>query len=468
MVTIVLSDRVSPSAGFTEITRALQQAIDEAGKSGSVVVVPPGRWTIATIDLRSNMTLHIARGATLLAHTEIADYPARPAGHNKDRQPYHLLVADGCEHLTIEGEGTINGQGQAFWNPPLGDRSQGAAGLFWREKKTRVTPMLELRNCRDLRLRDFTLKGSPGWTLHANCCDQVRINGVTVDNHLFGPNTDGFDINGCRDVWISDCELRCGDDAIILKATQDARSCERVVVTNCILQSNCAALGLGAETTHGIRDVAFSNCVVRSALRMIQIEMWETGTIENVVFSNITGRTMSDVPLERPIYMDIQHHGRTDGELGQMRNIVVAGLTAETRGRIVMTAADGAAIENVTLRDIHLRWPEIEDPELTVNQMRSQQMSNSNPHTRAARAAVVADNVHGLRIENLRLQWPDENASPDENPNGVFPGIHGTLPMHAMLFRNVRDAIIDTRAAPPSQGGVEPIVQSGSEIRLVE
>ena len=461
-----LSSRVSPGAPVRETTAALQALIDETASTGGVVSVDPGEWEITTIHLRGGMTLRLERGAVLKAHPDIEAYEHLARGHNKDRQPYHLLYADGCEGLTVEGDGVIDGQGPAFWDPPMGDRSQGAVGLFHRHKGKRVSPLMEVRNSRDVVLRGFTLRNSPGWTLHTYLCDRVRIQGVTVDNHLFGPNTDGFDINGCRDVWVSDCELRCGDDAIILKATDDARDCERIVVTNCILESNCAALGLGAETAFAIRDVAFSNCVVRAALRMIQMEMWEAGTIENVAISNITGRTMSQVPLERPIYLDIQSHGRKDPGLGTLRNIVISNFTAETRGRIVLTAKDGACIENVTLRDIHLRYPEIEDPRLTVNRMRSSQMSNDSPLSRDVRSAIVADNVRGLGLYNVVTTWPSPDADPAEKPDGQFPGIHGTLPMHAIWARRVRDAVVDCPGLAPSQPDVEALVQTESDIEV--
>lgn len=458
MITRSLAEVAVADATPMALAAAFQKLIDEVAATGGTVSVPPGRWTITTVELRSNMTLRLERGAVLVAHPNVEDYPSHARGHNKDRQPYHLIYAEGCENLTVEGDGIIDGQGEQFWDSPYGDRSRGAVGLFYREKKKRVSPMAEFRHCRNLNLRGFTLRNSPGWTLHTYVCDRVRIQGVTVDNNLFGPNTDGFDINGCRDVWVSDCELRCGDDAIIIKATDDARSSERIVVTNCVLESNCAVLGLGAETAHDIRDIAFTNCVSRAALRIVQIELWEAGTVENVVISNITGRTMSQVPLERPIYIDVQHHGRTDGRLGHVRDVAISNFVVETRGRIVMTAADGSTIENVTLRDVHLRYPEIEDPKFTVNQMRSSQMSNSSPETRDVRAALVADNVRGLQVHNLRTTWPAEGASPDELPDGQFPGIHGTLPMHAAWLRNVQDCVIDAPNLTPSQAGVEPLV----------
>lgn len=425
-----------------------------------IVVVPPGVWTIATLYLRSGVTLHLSRGACLQAHTDLADYPKHVRGHNKDRTGYHLLVVENAEDITLSGDGVIDGRGEAFWEPPIRDLvAQGKDvsddlarapdhwpidGPWWRAWGPRITPMIELKNCRNVIIRDVTIRNSPGWTVHPYCCDRVRIEGITIDNHLFGPNTDGIDINGCRDVVISNCVISCCDDAIILKATNDARSTERVVVTNCILTTNCAALGLGAETTHSIRDVAFSNCVIKQALRMVQFEMWEPGVIENVTISNLTGYTMTphDVPMEKVIYMDIQHHRRTDGRLGHIRQVHIEGITAVTRGRCILTAAEGAFIEDVTLRSIHLRYPEIEDASELIKTNRSSQNNNDNPEARKQNAVLVAENVKRLRVEDLRARMPDAD---DSVPK-----------MNAVWLAGVSDAVIDCPWLRPNYS-VEPV-----------
>lgn len=456
-VTLALDPTACDDPGVT--TPTIQNALDAAGEAGGgVVSIPPGDWEISTLFLRSGATLRLERGCTLFACTDLSRYPVMEAGHNKDRQPYHLIAAIDCEGVGIEGPGVIDGRGEAFWDPPLGDASQGAVGLFWRHKGARISPMVEIRNCRDVRLRDFTLANSPGWTLHPYLCDRVWIENVTVANSLFGPNTDGFDLNGCRDVFVSNCDLTCGDDAIIIKATDPGHPSERIVVTNCIATTNCAAFGLGAECSGDIRDIAFSNCVSKQALRIIQLEMWSEGTIENIVFSNITGRTMADVPLDRPIYMDVQSHGRAeqgDDRLGTMRNVVVSNFTCTTRGRIVLTAKDGSRIENVTLRDVHLRYTDepgggavadgIEDASESVDRSRSSQMSNDNPASRARNAAVVADNVDGLRVWNLVTTWPD-------SPNVEY---------HGAWLRNVTGAVLDVPGLTASHAGHERVVQVG-------
>lgn len=450
-------------------TAAIQALIDAAarGENGGRAVIPPGEYTCAMLHMRTGVTLHISRGATLKVSANFEDYDVHVETNagNQDRQPYHFIKADNISDFTIEGDGILDGQGDLFWDKPYGDKHRGAVGLFYRHRVKRVSPMIELRHCQRVTLRDFTIKNASGWTIHPYTCDFLKIDGITIDNNLFGPNTDGIDLNGCRDVFISNCNLKCGDDAIIIKAMQDARSTERVVVTNCVIESNCATLGLGAECHYDIRDICFTNCVAKAALRIIQIEMWEAGTIENVVISNITGRDLPQVPLARSIYMDIQHWKRTDGKLGKLRNVSISNFVAETRGRVMLTAGDGATIDDVTLRDITLTYPEIEDPQQTVNQMRSSQMSNSSPETRDKRAALVCDNVRNLRVFNMQTHWPDPALPAGVIEDHPVVGVHRTLPMHAGWFRNTT-AHIESPALTASQPGLERFVQHNAKITV--
>jgi len=86
-------------------------------------------------------------------------------------------------------------------------------------------------------LRNVVIRNAPGSTVHPFNCDRVRIDGITIDNPMFGPNTDGIDVNGCRDVLITNCRIAGCDDNIIIKAAEDARSCERIAVIATITRS---------------------------------------------------------------------------------------------------------------------------------------------------------------------------------------------------------------------------------------
>lgn len=393
-------------------TQLLQEAIDSVHRDGGGILrIPRGRHTIVTLHLRGGVELHLEQGAILEPEPNLDLYPLLPTGHNKDRTPYHLLHASNADDIALSGPGTIDGRGQLFWEaePPQDAQYR---GIFFKAKARRISPLIDFKECRRVRIEGVTLLNSPGWTLNLFNCDSVLVDKVRVDNHLFGPNTDGFDINGCRRVMISNCELRGCDDNIIIKATADARSCEYITVTNCLLESNCAALGIGAETRSDIRFVSISNCSIINAIRMIQIIQWDGGTVEHVVINNISGRAMTPVGTDRVIHLDIQQHLGENPQLGRMRHITISNLTAQTRGRILLTAQDGAMLEDIVLRDIQLDYPEVEDPEVTIPASRSSQLSNFNPRARVARAAVVAENIHGLVLENIRTTWPAESAVP--------------------------------------------------------
>lgn len=449
----------------SECTRTLQDAIDQVhAADGGTVTIPPGIWEIASIHLRSGVTLDLPAAATLRASADLSHYPQSTAQDaNKDRQPFHLIIAENCEQITLSGDGKIDGNGRAFWHPSMREIAAGGMDVdaycdahqlpavyrnpqhpWYREHDQRVSPMLELKNCRHIRLRGITFANSPGWTVHCHDCDDLHIHGITIANDLYGPNTDGLDLNGCRDVRISDCDLTCGDDAIILKSMADARACERVVVSNCIISTHCAALGLGAEVVHAIRDVVFSNCVIRQALRAFQIEMWDAGLIENVLVSNITGVCHTEIPLQRALYIDIQHHKRgPDSPLGRCRNIQLCHISLRTRGRCVFTAAEGSVIENLLLRDVHLIFDAVEDPAATVPAYPSNQMSNDCPEARIARAAVVAQNCHRLQLQNVITTWPGEGSNaPALLPDNPLNPHIGFVPM-ARLWTQGCEALVD-------------------------
>lgn len=430
-----LKEALPKASDVASRTKILQQSIDRAAEGDGYVAIPKGRWEIAMVQLRSGLHLHLPAGATLACSPDLSQYPRLELGHNKDRQGYHMLLAEDIEDVQITGPGGLDGQGEAFWAPPTGTPP------FWKAKKERVSPFVEIKRAKNLRIRDLVVKNSPGWTIHLLDCDGAVLDGVVIENHMYGPNTDGMDINGCRHVHINNCRIHACDDAIIIKSTKDARSCEHITITNCVLESNCAAIGLGAETWNDIRYVAASNCTIPNAIRMIQIILWDGGTVENCVFSNITGRALTPiVGTDRVIHFDIQQHHSERDHLGKIRNIQVSNLVAETRGRILMTAQDGSSIDNVTLRDISLIYPEVEDPEVTVAASGSSQLSNFSPEARIARAAVVADNVNDLMLANVRTYWPEAEKQ--------------AAPHHGLWTRNLTGLRQEGSQPGPSQKSV--------------
>ncbi len=435
--TSILEHGAVPDAPATD---AIQAAIDQAADAGGgTVVIPDGTWTAGTIHIKSGVTLHVRPNAVLLGSPRIEEYPVDEARPDFQGQRHHFLVAHEAENVTITGGGVIDGNGPAFWHEP-------AAGSDWyRARKPRVSPMIEIRNCRRVVLDSITVRNSPGWTIHPFCCDDVTIRNVRVENHLHGPNTDGIDINGCRDVFISDCKLTCGDDAIIIKATKDARSTERVLVTNCTMRTNCIGVGIGQETESHVRQVAVSNCVMRHCHRMIAFGIWAGGRVEDVTVTNCVGDTHETYPLARPIQLEVKQHLGWDVPLGTMRNIQISNILARTAGRVLLTAQDGTMLENVVLRNINLVFDALEDADQLSppdGATGSGQYANRNLEARRQNAAVVVENMKDFVLDGLQVSWPDP----------------APIPYAALWARNVRGGLLNVPLARAC-GGAETAVQ---------
>ena len=441
----VVSHKHELANGF-EQAKCIQDQIDAVHESGGgIVAVNAGVYTCSTIFIKSNVELHLKRGCIIRAHHDLDVYPnVEIAADNKDQTVKHLIVSHNSHNICISGEGLIDGQDMAFWTP-CKNKEERPYGIFRYITKDRPSPLIQIIGCKNVKLKDFNIISSPGWALHVFDCDLVSITGLNVRGHQFGPNTDGIGINGSRDVRISHCDVDTGDDAIIIKATNTNSICERVTVDNCVLASNCAALGLGADVYGIIRDVIFTNCVVKKSLRMIQVEMWFPGQVERAIFSSITGKTFPDAEVEneRPIYIDIQQFKRPETTLGKVNDMIFRDIICESRGRIVMTAQDGSQIEGITLDTIKIIVPEIEDPKISVANSNSLQLSNFSIQTRDFRAGIIADNLKDLTLNNVEFKWP-------ENP---------TIPMNALCIRNCEGLLENSPRLVSNQEGLERIAQ---------
>lgn len=397
-------------------TTFIQRAIDKAASDGGgIVYIPKGIYISGTLFLKSNVTLYLEKNAKLLGSPNINDYKELTWGHNKDRQPYHLICALDQHNISIEGHGVIDGNGEFFWqNYEKDDNGEMVTPRWIKPKDLKISPLIDFVRCQDITIRDVNIKTGGGWNLHIHDCDLVKIQSLNIVNNLYSPNSDGIDITGCHDVIVSDCYIRTCDDAICLKTTPDSRDCRRITVTNCVIETLCVGLKLGCvESFKDMSDVTFSNCIINKSSRAVGIYVKEDADYRNITISNITANTNAPLIFNRPI---IIMANRTDStkNFGSIKNVLISNFICETEGRVILAAEKGCIIENVVLRDIILSYPYIENPAPMVPGSGSSQFPSQEKHPKVgeAHAAIVADNIKNLVVDNFIVNWPTTYTTP--------------------------------------------------------
>jgi len=242
--------------GKTLDTSAINRAIETAAKNGGgTVFFPAGTYLSFSIHLKSNITLYLDNGATLLA----AD-PAIHKGKYDSFEPNEfdmyqdfghshwknsLIWGIGVENVAIIGQGKIDGKGLSKRSPgPQKPRTEGETPVSMqnnvsplgelsplKEMEGLGTKAIALKLSKNVTLKDFTIFQGGHFALLATGVDNLTIDGLRVDT-----NRDGFDIDACRNVRISNVYVNTpNDDAIVLKSSYAlgfARATENVTITN--------------------------------------------------------------------------------------------------------------------------------------------------------------------------------------------------------------------------------------------
>jgi polygalacturonase len=344
-------------------TKAIQQAIDECSKSGGKVIVPAGKFKTGTIYLKSNVTLHLENGATIYGSKHLSDYPE----NNPDFVYFRkyilkraLFYAEKCTNFAIEGEGSIDGQGAAFWIPE-GVKVESYSVrpyIFW------------MIQCSDIRVEGIKLRNSAFWMQHYIACDNLYIHNVEVFNHC-NKNNDMIDIDGCHNVRISDFTGDSDDDGITFKSTT-GRANENVVIANCILSSHCNAIKMGTESSTGFKNIAISNIVVRPSKIAdksingtpkghsgIALETVDGGFIDGVVISNIRiDGPVCPIFIRRGFRARPYYQGQKIERPGELKNISINNLVATGAGKTgcSITGIPGYPVENISLSNISIEF----------------------------------------------------------------------------------------------------------------
>jgi len=259
-LTLNVRDFGATANGVTKDTAAIQRALDRCGVlGGGEVRFPAGTYLSGAISLRSNTTLRLDEGAVISGSPDFADYPVTQVRWEGKWIPGHigLIYAIDANQIGIAGPGKIIG-------------GAGLGGRPTAQNPLRHPSLIEFIRCRDINLDGFSAEYRLMWCIHPTNCENISIRNLNI--RTTGGNGDGIDIDSCKHVRIDGCDIATGDDCIAIKSGRGSeafalmQTCEDIQITNCTLADSIfACVGIGSETSGGIRNVRIEGCKVTHA-----------------------------------------------------------------------------------------------------------------------------------------------------------------------------------------------------------
>ena len=440
--------------GVTLDTAAVQAAVDVCHREGGgVVLIPAGTFLIGTLELRSNVTLRVAASGKLLGSADGKQY------HAVDAIPLHgestledgnwaLIFAVDSINVTVEGPGTIDGQGSQFHSPTRGVPPPSGLG------GNRRPYTLLFHRCQGLTVRNIDLLRSAYHCVRVIQSTRVHMDTLYIHNRVNG-NNDGFHFITCQHVTVSNCNIQSQDDACALFG-----SCKFVTVTNSAFSTRWSVFRFGGGVAE---NITVSNCLLYQVYGCpIKFHGSPGSRFENMSFSNlilddVTGPIHISIgPSNRPrpdgnstpaITRNISFsniHGKVTTNPSQLPDVAFPSNPRPGEGHscITLNCVGGALLENISFDDIHLTFggggtaeeaarrelPEIAGEYFMLGPMPAY--------------GFYARNARGITLQNVRFQV----ASPELRP--------------AVIFDNVEDAAINGMSVQGNQ-------QAESVIRFI-
>ncbi len=338
--------------GLTLNSVAINKTIDECAKQGGgTVLIPRGSFVTGPIIMKSNINLHLAKGAFIIFTKDFDQYPlVRSSFEGVDAARCQSpVVAENLENIGITGEGIMNGNG-FYWRPIKKDKlteSQwkahqnkyggliAADGKTWyssskalkaaltnnigkltdgktlkdfEDVKDYMRPnMIRISQCKNILIEGVTFENSPAWTTHITMSEHITVRSLKVKNIWYGANTDAIDLESCKNALLEDCNFDTGDDGITIKSGRDADGRKRgmptkdVIVKNCTVYHAHGGFVVGSEMSGGVNNMFVSNCTfIGSDIGLrFKTTRGRGGMVENIYVNNIN---MKDIPAEAILF----------------------------------------------------------------------------------------------------------------------------------------------------------------------
>lgn len=356
----VITDFGAVPSNKHKTSQAISAAIDKANRlGGGVVVIPEGEWLTGKVHLKSNVNLHLDKGAVLLFSENPDDY--LPAVHStwEGLECYNyspLIYAFQCQNVAVTGEGEIRAKmdvWKTWFSRPrphmesikrlynlAGNRTPVDQRQMVNDTAHLRPQFIQFNRSENILLEGITITNSPFWTVHPYLCKDVVIRNIKVYAH--GHNNDGVDPEMSQNVLIENCTFDQGDDAVAIKSGRNPEGwrlktpSKNIVIRNLLVKNGHQLVAVGSELSGGIENVFIDSCRVMEGAKLNHLLFIKTnermgGYVRNIYASNIRSGKIDQGVLG--IETDVLYQWRTlvptlEKRLTPITNVVLENITA--------------------------------------------------------------------------------------------------------------------------------------------
>lgn len=459
-----LKDFGAKGDGSSLCTDAFAKAIEALEKKGGgKLVVPQGVWFTGPITLKSNINLHLNKGAVILFSPDIDLYPLIDASFEglDTRRCQSPISGHNLVNVAITGAGVIDGNGEywrpvkrekvtdkqwkeftsrggAFKNPKFWFPSEGAlkgdsmsnmnvpkgnlSDAEWHSIRHFLRPvMVNLVSCKNVWLNGVIFQNSPSWNIHPLMCENVLIEDVQVRNPAFAQNGDGLDLESCKNALIVNSTFDVGDDGICIKSGKDADGrkrgipCENVLINGCTVFKGHGGFVVGSEMSGGVKNIYVSDCQFLGTDVGLRFKSTRGrgGVVENIYINNIS---MFDIQTDA-ITFDLYYGGKSavealaDGDEAKQQNVKKIKVDETTPcfrdiniNHVICRTARRAAYFNGL-------------PEMPVKNITITDLEVNN-----AKEGIVINNTDGVKLQDINVESKGKTFSARNSANVTVNG----------------------------------------------
>jgi len=473
--------------GYTLNTEFFRKAIEAlSAKGGGRLVVPAGVWFTGPIELKSNIDLHLNKGALILFSSDFNLYPLVNTSFEglDTKRCQSPISARNAENIAITGEGSINGSGEAwrplkkskvtdaqwkkvvksggvlkdptYWFPTKGSlKGESMSDMNvpngkltdseWLEIKDFLRPvMVNFIECKNVLLQGVLFENSPSWNIHPLMCTNLIIDNITVRNPAYAQNGDGIDVESCKNVIIANSNFDVGDDAICIKSGKDAegrlraRPTENVIVDNCKVFKAHGGFVVGSEMSGGVRNISVSNCQFLGTdvgLRF-KSNRGRGGLVENIYIRDIY---MFDIITDSFLF-DLYYGGKSASES------LEDGDETPAEAQIPAVTAETPSFRNIYVKNIVSRNAR---RAMFFNGLPEMNISNINIEN-----AIITSQIGAVLCESDGIKFKNIRIIPQSGP--------------ALILQNVKNFDLKEFSYPDSLVDVVKIIGKSKNIQLPE